>query len=481
MREKLGQVEVPPRPEIWEALQTQLLPPPVRRRGTTWMWLGAMAVSTAAAITLLWLFWPGPASSPTSNQLAPLQAEAPVDTASPSQALPQAERPAANQRAELSPHVETAPLAASPLSAPVSLPNRSPAASSPALLAVKPLPLPHPAWVDPLRSLAGPLFAPLSDIPAPEINAMLPLAAGEEKTLASLAQQAIPNAPLPPPDFPDQASRMRGWSYRLQAGSSFQGGNGNVPMALSALGGSGLQADYVNVSGGQTRFGNLPAENVQTVNLPQTQVNMSFRLAYRLNRRWGLESGLGLSLFEMGRAQSTWFAPNSSTDFESLSGPVDFSQLEVQTSNQATFQPVQLELPLYLNRYLPGPGRGQLLLSAGLSLNTNLHAQPAEDQQALLATQSTYDRSLNTAGSSGFVSPTNESNAQVPYAGGALLGLRRFHSHAALRLLYQLPLSGRHAFFVGPEFRYQLMPMYLGPAATVIEPYHLGFQLGLRL
>jgi hypothetical protein len=295
------------------------------------------------------------------------------------------------------------------------------------------------------------------------------------------AAVASPESPaVPPLDFPEPEKRHRQWAYRLSAGSALQA-NGNDPSLMAMnQGGNDLRADYVNLSGGQTLFGNLPAENLQTVRLPQAQFNASVRLEYRLSRRWGLESGLGFTLFEQGAAQSTWFAPSSSVDFEDLAGPVEPSELSVQTRSSQTFQPLQLEVPLYLNRYLPAPGRGQLLLSTGLSLNGSLF-RAASVEKAAFAGETNADRALNPGGSLVVTPTVDPGSADAAPTGEALLGLRRFHSHAALRLLYQLPLHGRYAFFLGPELRYQLSPMYSGPAATVVEPYHLGFQLGLRL
>ena len=463
LRERLGGVELPPRPEVWTQLEGRLRRED-RRGGLLWLFGdGVLAV----LLLLSWFvlnegetdraslaFAPPEAHSTTTpfSHVAQEDTLACEDTETGGVQMALATLPTRHMMRQgpplkvlQNPHVTQQTQGAYPGSAPETLQDA----------AVK-QPLP-------------PDLQAASDLQTREVSAAK-TASGQ---VAHMAAPLIVDLSVPQvaPAVARKDIRLKNpsrwaWRFSLSPERTF-GAGGNHPdnqPLLPSTGGFGNFFDNRTQSSSNVVYGNYLPPNDSAYYLiayPENALTASVQAEYFLRPRLSIQSGLSLTVFDRGRYEEGVFARSTQTD--PLTGiPIPNNQ-NPNVSAATAFHTLQAGVPLQLNYYLRR-GMSSWVLSGGLSLAQQLSWGTSHSNQE-------KDFASDPGGPN---PPASESEAGTFYA-------RSLQSHATCRLLYERQLSAHTAWYIGPSFKYRLNNAPAGTLGQSPLRYRAGLEMGIRL
>lgn len=462
LRAKLEQAQVPPRPELWDAIAQQLADQPAKRPPIFWLWLDGLL---GMAILLLWLIGPpaGMPSNPASNENAPAiiahhQEEvtstknAPQSLLSSSQMMESEKQTSFDShgidqgsdtgvQAEMNSRTSNMRTSLSPsqgekdLGAKVIVPTSDQDEGTHLLASLQ------ETQMNSGRSTR--LIEGASD--ALLVKSVQSRLLQEDNIVASVFQPKATEIAYS--SEMDDAPLANPWIFSVSVrGQQSPGKAGVLPFVQSNE--PDIRTNYSRGLGGNQQI----LEDIYGLRFPRSGFSTHLGIAYQVNKRLGLESGIGISHFRQGKYEV------GSLRGEPPIGPT-IPEPYIEYSEPYFFQQSQLEIPLQLNISLP-QGRNSWILATGVSMNYQLTWK---------VRQAANDRLLN------------EGRNILSPGGSLVLGQRTWYPHLHSKLLYQASISKQTFLFVGPSFQYQLIGSYAGGQSIGQARYRIGLELGLGL
>ncbi|MEZ4776032.1 MAG: outer membrane beta-barrel protein [Bacteroidia bacterium] len=289
----------------------------------------------------------------------------------------------------------------------------------------------------------------ISAIPSPDIYRLQPAPA------VKVGQQQLPDL------------KIRRWAFYLQASPewAFDMERTNV-LAVSQNDQAGSRSfDYSSFESSflspSTQFS--PGE-ILSVRFPRAHFQAAAGGEFYLRPNLSLQAGLGYAVSEYGIFRYGSLNPAIADQLaNNPSGQVVISFSSFDFQPEEIFRTEQLELPVGVNYYLRR-GRSSLVLSAGISGN-RLVSRRTNYKANALDIENSFGR--NTLSS-------------LPTPNAELLVYRKYHLYTSASATYQYQVQPQWAFFTGPQIKYQLTDVFAGSAAEDQLPYRFGWQVGVR-
>ncbi|MEM7374459.1 MAG: hypothetical protein AAF587_38050 [Bacteroidota bacterium] len=462
LRAKLEQAQVPPRPELWDAIAQQLADQPPVRRPIFWIWIdGLMGIVVLLLLSYGYAIPMKTPSLPASSMIVQQDETSSVPGATvqinphsmddtdqddvanqePSQVVSQFGNGLSSQPLPQATHSQASysSVHRRDLSTSVARNSLQNGAYPPAMNASSEV-------VDSGSQAGG----------GDPLNVVHPLSLHKNEgnsswTLSrlSVAERSLDQMSVSTPAIFDKldAPVMRRWIFSLAIRAQRAPGKGGL-FPFSGSSDPDIRTNYSRGLGGNQQI----IEDIYDLRFARNGVSAHAGLAYRLTSRIAVESGLGISHFRGGKYEVGTIGD------EIPIGPVQPEPF-IEYEDPYFFNQTLIEFPLQLNMAL-SQGRHPWLLSTGIAMNYQLRWN---------VRQSGNDRLLN-----------DERSIQSP-GGSLVLGQRNWYPHILGKLMYQHSLGETTALSVGPSFQYQLGGSYRGAQSIGQARYRIGLELGLSL
>ena len=263
-------------------------------------------------------------------------------------------------------------------------------------------------------------------------------------------------------------SRRKKWSVHGYV-SAFSAADRFAPFQLQ----EDLAVDYAYIYPIDLSVGSYgQVERLFSVSYPKKGLSVGLHLEYSLNQRFSLQSGLNYSWFEIGRYFIGEINPFLNSDL--VAGPNSFNLAQTPISGPLTFSYNQLEIPLWLNIQFARGNRSYFQFSLGGAANfgfgTNRQLGAAELRNGLFRLE---------AGSAQNDMNSRQAKNSLTSENPELLQYNDLNFYAGAGISYHFHLNERLRLYTGPDFTYQLTPIYLGEGSNGQPPYRLGLKLGI--
>ena len=249
----------------------------------------------------------------------------------------------------------------------------------------------------------------------------------------------------PVPTLPVVSSSPRSWAvsmYIRPEGTEIASTPGIRLPQVDLIPSKLLEANDASFADLESEFpdNSLPGQNnspsdtlVQRFQYPSSGVSLGARIEYALGNRWSIQSGVGIYISNYGEVETQQVVVYNTDSF-------DYSQL--QNTQVDRFRTVQIEVPLYLS-YALIQGRSSLNISGGVSLYRRINQR----------LQGASVETVNLVRSPNFVNSPSHRIEEIRN--------RDFSLSAGLRLLYQYQISPKVGIYMGPHWAgYAISPTY---------------------
>lgn len=269
-----------------------------------------------------------------------------------------------------------------------------------------------------------------------------------------------------PDKLPVARLKTRRWAFWAQVTAENAFGINSLIPERSLNAAPNTSFDYSMVENSfQASPSNAAPDQVIGVNFPRSYGHVAAGAEYMLSRRFSLQAGLAYSVSSYGRYQrGTLNSTTSDLLSSGVNGNLVISLASFDFEPNEQFRTTQIEVPLYLNYYLRRK-RSSFIFSLGGAGNYVLSRKEGLSPTNLEDARNTFGRNI-------------VSNALIPDED--LLLSRKYHFYLGGNILWQYHLRSNMTFYTGPQYKYQITDIYAGDAASQQLRHRLGWQFGVK-
>ena len=480
LREKFSHAKIPPNPELWGVIEQRISPPARKRRGGVyWLFFELIIIS------LLFIgIWNSSSTSSVNLSMAAsgldFRQSAPVEHFSQPKPEPNTGRagevPTSNSRLERSStnkQVQVAPALAD-MQTEIHLQKvKSDSYQSPSIAIIQP-------------ADTGESSAYLSATLNRSANSPILPQQVERRQKHSAEPESYEVSPIRYKAFnkyelnsstttvkTETHKLLKRWSFHAFVAPQYSF-NRFSPVLVQ----ENLKADYAYTYPSRYSVSNYQnIERVFAVDYPTYSISAGLHLEYQLSERLSLQTGVNFTRYSSGN-YTDGELPQLSQDELAL-GPylVNFQSAPIPVSQ---FRFSQLELPIWINYNLIQQNRSSIRLSLGGAINRGFSKLTGRLNS--LSENSSLLNNADFIRSGGNRVDTNNLTGlnTITHGDSELLLHRTYFFHAQASLLYNYRLNPGLSIYTGPQFAYQLMPVYEGNGAAAQLPFRVGLRLGIR-